>query len=89
VPNKASDLRFVPITQTLGDLHCLYTVAEQEEAFENTLIRTSICLQKRGQYVDRNENLLPMLHRVDLSVTQDFSIKIGGKRIVSSLELIS
>jgi hypothetical protein len=26
VPNKASDLRFVPITQTLGDLHCLHTL---------------------------------------------------------------
>jgi hypothetical protein len=43
---------------------------------------------KRGQYVDRNENLLPMLHRVDLSVTQDFFIKIGGKRIVFNLEPI-
>jgi hypothetical protein len=29
-----------------------------------------------------------MLHRVDLSVTQDFFIKIGGKRIVFNLEPI-
>nr|WP_309756833.1 carboxypeptidase regulatory-like domain-containing protein [Flavobacterium sp.] len=81
VPNKASDLRFVPITQTLGGSSIvLYTVAEQEEAFEKYVNQDKYLSSKRGQYVDRNENLLPMLHRVDLSVTQDFSIKIGGKK---------
>ncbi|MFV8331657.1 carboxypeptidase regulatory-like domain-containing protein [Flavobacterium sp. GSP14] len=81
VPNKASDLRFVPITQTLGGSSIvLYTVAEQEEAFEKYVNQDKYLSTKRGQYVDRNENLLPMLHRVDLSVTQDFFIKIGGKK---------
>jgi hypothetical protein len=63
------------ITQTLGDLllffiHC----AEQEEAFVKW---TKVHQFKRGQYVDRNENLLPMLHRG--CVTQDFSIKMEVK----------
>ena len=81
VPNKASDLRFVPITQTLGGSSIvLYTVAEQEEAFEKYVNQNNYLSSKRGQYVDRNENLLPMLHRVDLSVTQDFFITIGGKK---------
>ncbi|MFE3867638.1 carboxypeptidase regulatory-like domain-containing protein [Flavobacterium sp. LS2P90] len=81
VPNKASDLRFVPITQTLGGSSIvLYTVAEQEEAFEKYVNQNKYLSSKRGQYVDRNENLLPMLHRVDLSVTQDFFITIGGKK---------
>ena len=35
---------------------------------------------RRGQYVERNSNILPMLHRIDLSVTQDFYLKIKGKK---------
>jgi len=81
VPNKASDLRFVPITQNLGGSSIvLYTVAEQEEAFDKFINQDPYLSKKRGQYVDRNENLLPMLHRVDLSVTQDFYVTIGGKK---------
>ncbi|WP_158730312.1 MULTISPECIES: carboxypeptidase-like regulatory domain-containing protein [unclassified Flavobacterium] len=81
VPKKASDLRFVPITQNLGGSSLvLYTVAEQEEAFDKFIDQDPYLSKKRGQYVDRNENLLPMLHRVDLSVTQDFFLKIGGKK---------
>ena len=30
-------------------------------------------------YTERNASVLPMLHRIDLSVTQDFFIKIAGK----------
>ena len=81
VPNKASDLRFVPITQTLGGSSIvLYTEAQQIEAFDKFIDQDPYLSKKRGQYVDRNENLLPMLHRVDLSVTQDFFLKIGGKK---------
>ncbi|MBB1194176.1 carboxypeptidase regulatory-like domain-containing protein [Flavobacterium sp. SOK18b] len=81
IPNKASDLRFVPITQNLGGSSVvLYTVAEQEAAFDKYVNQNKYLSSKRGQYVDRNESLLPMLHRVDLSVTQDFFIKIGGKK---------
>ena len=35
--------------------------------------------KRRGQYVERNAQTIPMLHRLDLSVTQDFIIKIAGK----------
>ena len=81
VPNKASDLRFVPIVQILGGSSIvLYTEAQQIEAFDKFIDQDPYLSKKRGQYVDRNENLLPMLHRVDLSVTQDFFLKIGGKK---------
>ncbi|MBC5862133.1 carboxypeptidase regulatory-like domain-containing protein [Flavobacterium sp. K77] len=81
VPNKASDLRFVPITQNLGgSTIVLYSEAQQMEAFDKFIDQDPYLSKKRGQYVDRNENLLPMLHRVDLSVTQDFSLNIGGKK---------
>jgi hypothetical protein len=81
VPNKASDLRFVPISQNFGGSSVvLYTEAQQQEAFDKYIDQDPYLSTKRGQYVDRNENFIPMLHRVDLSVTQDFFIKIGGKK---------
>ena len=81
VPNKASDLRFVPISQSFGGSSIvLYTEAQQQEAFDKFIDQDPYLSTKRGQYVDRNVNLLPMLHRVDLSVTQDFFLKIGGKK---------
>ncbi len=81
VPMKATDLRFVPITQTLGgSTLVLYTEADQQAAFDKYIEQDSYLRERRGQYVERNSNVLPMLHRLDLSVTQDFYLKIAGKK---------
>ena len=90
MPNKASDLRFIDIIQTVGSQQgppvvngsqvVLYTAAEQAEAFDRYIDQDSYLSSRRGQYVERNSNILPMLHRFDLSVTQDFFIKIKGKK---------
>jgi hypothetical protein len=63
---KASDLRFVPISQNLGGSSVLYTEAQQQEAFDKFIDQDAYLSTKRGQYVDRNENLYPC-YRVDLS----------------------
>lgn len=81
VPRKASDLRFVDITQNLGgSTLVLYTAAQQAEAFDKFIDQDPYLSKRRGQYAQRNSNVIPMLHRVDLSVTQDFYIKIAGKK---------
>jgi hypothetical protein len=90
VPNKASDLRFVDITQTLGTVQgpplvngtslVLYTAAEQAAAFDAYIDQDPYLSSRRGQYVERNSKVLPMLHRFDVAVTQDFYIKIYGKK---------
>ena len=81
VPNSANDLRFVDITQTLGGVtQVLYTAAQQQAAFDAFIEQDSYLSTRRGQYAQRNGNILDMLHRVDLSVTQDFYIKIKGKK---------
>jgi Carboxypeptidase regulatory-like domain len=81
VPKKASDLRFVDITQNVGgNSLVVYTAAQQVEAFDKFIEQDPYLSKRRGQYVERNSNVLPMLHRVDLSVTQDFFIKIAGKK---------
>jgi Carboxypeptidase regulatory-like domain len=81
VPNKASDLRFVDITQNVGgNSLVLYTAAQQAEAFDKYIDQDPYLSTRRGQYVERNSNVLPMLHRIDMSITQDFYIKIKGKK---------
>jgi hypothetical protein len=89
VPLKGSDIQFANIIAsdfnsairgtTAGNV-VLYTPAEQQAAFEGYINQDSYLRTKRGQYVDRNARVLPMLHRVDFSVTQDFYIKIAGKQ---------
>ncbi|MDI9309798.1 MAG: carboxypeptidase-like regulatory domain-containing protein [Limnohabitans sp.] len=81
VPNKASDLRFVDITQNVGgNTLVLYSAAQQAEAFDRYIDQDPYLSSRRGQYVERNSNIIPMLHRIDLSVTQDFYIKIAGQK---------
>jgi hypothetical protein len=78
VPNKATDLRFAPITGSGGVV--IYTEAQQQAAFDAYIDQDPYLSTRRGQYVERNSNIIPMLHRIDMSVTQDFFIKIAGKK---------
>lgn len=81
VPMQATDLRFNSISQNLGGSSIvLYTEAQQQEAFDKYIDQDPYLSGRRGQYVERNSNILPMLHRIDLSVTQDFYLKIKGKK---------
>jgi hypothetical protein len=59
-------------------LQSFFILRQQQEAFDKFIDQDAYLSTKRGQYVDRNENLLPML-QVDLSVTQDFFVKIEVK----------
>ena len=81
VPLKATDLRFSPITQNLGgSTQVLYTEAQQQAAFDLYIDQDPYLSTRRGQYAERNANILPMLHKVDMSITQDFFLKISGKK---------
>ena len=74
-------MRFVDITQTIGGVNTiLYTANDQAIAFDKYIDQDPYLSGRRGQYVERNSNVLPMLHRLDLGITQDFFIKIKGKK---------
>ncbi|KQB43622.1 TonB-dependent receptor [Flavobacterium aquidurense] len=85
VPNSATELRFAPLTVTSSPAGGpvttkIYTEDEQRAAFDAYINQDKYLRTRRGQYVQRNESTLPMLHRLDLSVTQDIYIKIKGKK---------
>jgi hypothetical protein len=76
IPLKGSDIRFSSLT--VGTR--VYTEAEQQAAFDKFIDQDSYLSTRRGQYAERNGGLLPYLHRLDLSVAQDFFVKIKGKK---------
>mgnify|MGYP003582754146 CR=1 FL=1 len=89
VPLKASDIQFSSIIAS--DLNSalrgtpagnviVYTPAQQVSAFDQYINQDKYLSTRRGQYVERNGGVLPMLHRLDLSATQDFYITIAGKK---------
>ncbi|WP_136667298.1 TonB-dependent receptor [Flavobacterium sp. H122] len=76
VPLRGSDIRFQPLT--VGSV--VYSEADQQAAYDRYIEQDPYLSTRRGQYAERNAVELPMLHRIDLSVTQDFYIKIAGKK---------
>ena len=84
VPNNANEIRFqsLSVTNSVNGVNVVtvYTEAQQQQAYEAFIKQDSYLSSKRGQYTARNGGVLPMLHRLDLSATQDFYIKIAGKK---------
>ncbi|MGO4905417.1 carboxypeptidase regulatory-like domain-containing protein [Flavobacterium sp. W20_MBD1_R3] len=89
VPMKASDIQFSNIIASdfnssirgtaAGDV-IVYTPAQQVSAYDQYIEQDKYLSSRRGQYAERNGGVLPMLHRLDLSATQDFYITIAGKK---------
>jgi hypothetical protein len=79
IPNSANEIRFQPLSVVSNGVTTIYTEAQQRVAFDNYINQDSYLSGRRGQYTERNAHVLPMLHRLDLSVTQDLFVKIAGK----------
>nr|WP_315141413.1 carboxypeptidase regulatory-like domain-containing protein [uncultured Flavobacterium sp.] len=80
VPNSASEIRFQSLSVTNGSVVTVYTEAQQQAAYDAYINQDKYLSTRRGQYAERNGGILPMLHRLDLSATQDFYITIAGKK---------
>lgn len=80
LPKNTSDLTFVDITTgSEPDQTILFTAAEQASAFDNYISNNG--LEKyRGQYLKRNNILMPWLNRFDIRVNQGLFAGLGGGR---------
>lgn len=82
VPKTATETRFDAITGTVGGVPntVIFTEAQQQQAYDAYINQDKYLSERRGQYAQRNAATLPMLHRLDLSISQDLYIKIKGKK---------
>ncbi len=80
IPKSASEIRFQPLTVTSNGVSVTYSEAQQRAAYDAFIDQDKYLSSRRGMYAERNGHMLPMLHRLDLSVTQDFFLKISGKK---------
>jgi hypothetical protein len=81
VPGHGSQIKFEQFTATQPDnTVTTFTTAWQQDALEKFIAQDTYLNGRRGQYAERNASYVPMLHRMDFSVIQDFYITIAGVR---------
>jgi hypothetical protein len=83
IPRDTSEMNFKPLTVSGRT----YTAADQAAAFEQLIQSDSYLSSHRGQYAERNAVFLPVVNRVDLSLTQDIFHSIAGKRHSGQIRL--
>jgi hypothetical protein len=76
IPRSTAEMNF----QTFTSGGRTYTAAEQAAAWEAFINQDSYLSEHRGEYAERGAVFLPMVFRMDLSVSQDFFINIRGRR---------
>jgi hypothetical protein len=88
VPNQASELTFAPITSGTGaNMVTLFTPAEQVAAYDEYINGNKYLSSRRGQYAERNAGAFPWLTRFDLSVIQEFTVKVGSNNKKNTIQL--
>ncbi len=55
-----------------------YTPAQQAAAWDAYINQDRYLSQHRGEYAGRNAVFLPLVHRLDMSASQDVQFKLGG-----------
>ena len=76
IPRDRSEMNFT--TFTAGGI--TFTSEQQADAFEAYIAQDKYLSANRGSYAERGAVFLPLLHKMDLSVTQDVFKNIKGHR---------
>lgn len=79
VPNKATDITFATLTTTANGKTYTFSPEQQAEAFQKYIDNHPYLKERKGKYAERNGGAYPWLTRFDLTVEQDFYVKVGKK----------
>jgi len=91
LPKNTSDLTFVDImSDSETNPVLLFTAAEQAEAFDAYIANNDL-EQYRGQYLKRNDFLMPWLNRFDVRIAQEVMAPVAGRnqRLEISLDILN
>jgi len=76
IPKDKSEMNFQAFTAN----SITFTAEQQADAFEAYITQDSYLSKNRGAYAQRGAVFLPLLHRMDASLTQDVFKDIKGRR---------
>jgi hypothetical protein len=79
VPKNASDIVFSTLTTTVNKKTYTFSPEQQTEAFQKYIDNHPYLSERKGKYSERNGGAYPWLTRFDLTVEQDFYVKVGAK----------
>ena len=83
IPRDTSEMNFKPLT-VAGRT---FSPADQAAAFDQLIQNDSYLSAHRGQYAERNAVFLPVVNRIDLSLTQDVFASVRGRRHSGQIRL--
>jgi hypothetical protein len=83
IPRNATEMNFQPFTAS----GVTFTAAQQAAAWEAYISQDEYLSSHRGEYAQRGAVFLPMVHRMDLSLQQEFFASIKGHRHTFQLRL--
>jgi hypothetical protein len=83
IPRDTSEMNFKSLTVS-GKT---FTPADQAAAFEQLIQSDPYLSSHRGQYAQRNAVFLPVVNRIDLSITQDVFHTLSGHRHAGQIRL--
>jgi len=75
IPRNIGEMNFTDIPGAVA-----FTAAQQAAAFEAYITQDAYLSAHRGEYAQRGAVFLPLLHKLDLGVSQDVFKNIKGKR---------
>ena len=83
IPRNISEMNFSTFTAS----GVTYTADQQAAAFDAYINQDKYLSKHRGEYAQRGAVFLPMVKRMDLSLTQDLFKKLAGKRHSGQIRL--
>src|SRR5262249_22815248 len=83
IPKDTSEMNFKSFTLAGRTV----SPAEQAAAFDQLIQSDPYLSSHRGQYAQRNAVFLPVVNRIDLSISQDVFKSIAGKRHSGQIRL--
>jgi hypothetical protein len=82
IPRNTGEMNFTDITGAVP-----FTAAQQAAAFEAYIAQDKYLSAHRGEYAQRGAVMLPLLQKLDLSVTQDLFKSVKGHRNAGSIRI--
>jgi hypothetical protein len=83
IPRNVSEMNFKPLTVSGRT----FTAADQATAFEQLINASSYLSKHRGEYAERNAVFLPIVNRIDLSVTQNVFHSVSARKHEGQIRL--